>query len=230
MKLLLLLLLIFFQTNNTILDNVDTNSTIIINNVVDLENRVINLPENTTILYEGGKIINGTLNLSANTMLDCNLLNNTLILTGETVVCIPGTVNLAKLPPPYARGDGIKYARAAHNVGLTYQDGPPNYTIHYTGDGKTPETPMWYGYLFIYGNSNDTIYLLNENMNPDYPGSSPYRWRKEMWTYCVIDSMYMFIRKDYSFDNNTGEWINPEFCNCEYTTKTDTIYFQYYNN
>jgi hypothetical protein len=230
MTAILLFLFIFFQNNNTILDNVDINSTIIINNVVDLENRVINLPENTTILYEGGGIINGTLNLSVNTIIDCILLNNTLILTGENASCISGTVNLAKLPPPYARGDGIKYGRAAHNVGLTYQDGPPDYTVHYTGDAKTPETPMWYGKLFIYGNNNDTIYLLNENFNPDYPNSKPDRWRKEMWTYCVIDSMYMFIKKDYQFDNITGEWVDGPSCNCEYTTRTDTIYFQYYNN
>lgn len=64
--------------------DIQPNSTIIINCILDLGGESINLPESVTLVYEGGEIINGTINFSDNSIIDGNLLNNTLIVTGST--------------------------------------------------------------------------------------------------------------------------------------------------
>ncbi|MDN3667146.1 right-handed parallel beta-helix repeat-containing protein [Algibacter miyuki] len=65
------------------LNNVESNSTIIINCLLDLEGETINLPNNISLLGEGGDIINGTLNFSEGTYIDVALMNSSLILAGE---------------------------------------------------------------------------------------------------------------------------------------------------
>ncbi|AUP77259.1 uronase [Flavivirga eckloniae] len=64
------------------LDNVEPNSTIVINCILDLEGKTVDLPANVTIDYEGGDIINGTINFSEGNTIDGNLLNSTLIIGG----------------------------------------------------------------------------------------------------------------------------------------------------
>ena len=64
------------------LDNIEPNATIIINCILDLGGQTVNLPANVTIDYEGGDIINGTLNFGDNGVIDGNLLNSTLTLGG----------------------------------------------------------------------------------------------------------------------------------------------------
>ncbi|APY12411.1 hypothetical protein BWZ22_14785 [Seonamhaeicola sp. S2-3] len=66
------------------LNDVAAGDTVVINCVMDLEGATVNLPSNVTILYEGGDIINGTLNFSDNTTIDGNLLNSTITLAGST--------------------------------------------------------------------------------------------------------------------------------------------------
>ncbi|PIA77534.1 hypothetical protein BFR04_08835 [Gaetbulibacter sp. 4G1] len=65
------------------LDNVQPNSTIIINCVLDLEGKTANIPANVTIIYEGGEIINGTLNFGDNGIIGGELLNSTLTIGGS---------------------------------------------------------------------------------------------------------------------------------------------------
>lgn len=67
------------------LDNVEPNSTIIINCVLDLEGKTVNLPANVEINYEGGDIINGTLNFGDNGIIDGDILNSTLTVTGSNL-------------------------------------------------------------------------------------------------------------------------------------------------
>ncbi|CAH8286153.1 parallel beta helix pectate lyase-like protein [Mariniflexile fucanivorans] len=65
------------------LDNVQANSTVIINCVMDLGGQTINLPANVTLIYEGGDIINGTLDFSSNTTISGELMNSSLTMTGS---------------------------------------------------------------------------------------------------------------------------------------------------
>lgn len=66
------------------LSNVQANSTVVINCILDLAGQTINLPENVTIVYEGGDIINGTINFSSGSTFDGNFLNSTLTIAGST--------------------------------------------------------------------------------------------------------------------------------------------------
>ncbi|WP_406683892.1 hypothetical protein N1F78_14540 [Seonamhaeicola sp. MEBiC1930] len=66
------------------LNDVETNSTVIINCVLDLNGEIVNLPSNVTILHEGGEIVNGTINFSDNTTISGDLLNSTLVIGGST--------------------------------------------------------------------------------------------------------------------------------------------------
>ena len=66
------------------LDTIEPNSTILINCVLDLEGQTINVPTNVTISYEGGDIINGTLNFSDTAIISGELLNSSLTLSGAT--------------------------------------------------------------------------------------------------------------------------------------------------
>ena len=65
------------------LDNLEPNATILINCIMDLDGATISVPANVSILYEGGDIINGTLNFSDNTIISGELLNSTLTLSGS---------------------------------------------------------------------------------------------------------------------------------------------------
>ena len=65
------------------LNTIEANATILINCIMDLQVQTINVPANVSILYEGGDIINGTLNFSDNAIISGELLNYTLILTGS---------------------------------------------------------------------------------------------------------------------------------------------------
>ncbi|MFD1613949.1 NosD domain-containing protein [Gelatiniphilus marinus] len=66
------------------LNDVQANSTVVINCIMDLGGETINLPENVTIVYEGGDITNGTLNFSSGSTFDGNFLNSTLTIAGTT--------------------------------------------------------------------------------------------------------------------------------------------------
>lgn len=64
------------------LDGLEANTTVVINCLLDLGGETINLPNNVTIVYEGGDIINGTLNFDGG-IIDGNLLNSTLTISGS---------------------------------------------------------------------------------------------------------------------------------------------------
>jgi hypothetical protein len=66
------------------LSNVQSGDTIVLDCVLDLQGQTVNLPPNVTIVYEGGDIINGTLNFADNSVISGELLNNTLTLSGST--------------------------------------------------------------------------------------------------------------------------------------------------
>lgn len=65
------------------LNNVAANATVIINCVMDLGGATITLPANVTIVYEGGDIINGTINFGNANVVSGELLNATLTITGS---------------------------------------------------------------------------------------------------------------------------------------------------
>ena len=66
------------------LNNVQPGETVVINCVMDLDGATVTIPSNVTLAYEGGDIINGTLNFSGNGIISGELLNKTLNLTGST--------------------------------------------------------------------------------------------------------------------------------------------------
>ena len=65
------------------LSKVQANQTIVINCLLDLGGDTVNLPANVKLLYEGGDIINGTLNFSTNNSISGQLLSASLNLTGS---------------------------------------------------------------------------------------------------------------------------------------------------
>ncbi|MDY8136289.1 right-handed parallel beta-helix repeat-containing protein [Aquimarina sp. 2201CG5-10] len=64
------------------LSDVTANSTITIDCVLDLEGRTVDLPTNVNFDYDGGRIINGTLNFSGG-YIDGDLLNSKLTVSGD---------------------------------------------------------------------------------------------------------------------------------------------------
>lgn len=66
------------------LDDVKPNATVVINCIMDLGGKTITLPENVTISYEGGDIINGTIIFSTGSTLDSELLNESLTISGTS--------------------------------------------------------------------------------------------------------------------------------------------------
>ena len=64
------------------LDAVQANATVVINCVMDLQGKTVNLPAGVTLVYEGGDIINGTLNFANNTTISGELMNSTLTMAG----------------------------------------------------------------------------------------------------------------------------------------------------
>ncbi|MCF6294479.1 MAG: hypothetical protein L3J25_02165 [Flavobacteriaceae bacterium] len=66
------------------LTNVEANATVIIDCILDLEGQTVNLPDNVSIIYEGGDIINGTLNFSEGNIISGELLNSSLALVGSS--------------------------------------------------------------------------------------------------------------------------------------------------
>ena len=65
------------------LNTIEPNSSIIINCVLDLGGSTINVPEGVTFLYEGGDIIDGTINFGNNGIISGELLNSTLTIEGS---------------------------------------------------------------------------------------------------------------------------------------------------
>ncbi len=66
------------------LSTVKEGETIAINCLLDLEEKTIMLPKNVTLSYDGGDIINGTLNFSNTGLIDGRLLNSSLKIDGDT--------------------------------------------------------------------------------------------------------------------------------------------------
>ncbi|WP_159020229.1 right-handed parallel beta-helix repeat-containing protein [Algibacter sp. L3A6] len=64
------------------LENLEANSTVVVNCIIDLQGESFDLPENVTLLDEGGEIINGTLVFSEGSSIDGDLLGNTLNVAG----------------------------------------------------------------------------------------------------------------------------------------------------
>ena len=75
------------------LDNIEPNSTIVINCILDLDGATVNLPANVTILYEGGDIINGSLVFSGTSVISGELLNSSLTLGGSSTQMKDPTFN-----------------------------------------------------------------------------------------------------------------------------------------
>jgi len=68
------------------LEDIPANSSIIISCTIDLEGATINLPANTTLLFENGQIINGTLQFSTGGTIDGDLLNISLGIEGSVLL------------------------------------------------------------------------------------------------------------------------------------------------
>lgn len=65
--------------------NAKPGETITINGIIDLEGETIDLASNVKLVYEeGGDIVDGTINISDNTEISSELLNNSLKLSGAT--------------------------------------------------------------------------------------------------------------------------------------------------
>ncbi|MDO5970280.1 right-handed parallel beta-helix repeat-containing protein [Flavivirga aquimarina] len=64
------------------LDNLAPNATVTINCSLDLEGKTVNLPANVTLDFDGGVIINGALIFGENGVIDGELLNETLLVSG----------------------------------------------------------------------------------------------------------------------------------------------------
>jgi len=75
------------------LETVQPGDTVIINCILDLGGATITLPSNVTLVYEGGDIINGTLNFSDNTVISGELLNASLTIGGSTPLLKDTTFN-----------------------------------------------------------------------------------------------------------------------------------------
>ena len=65
------------------LDGIQSGDTVVIDCVLDLQGQTVNLPPNVTIVYEGGDIINGTLNFADNSVVSGELLNASVTLSGS---------------------------------------------------------------------------------------------------------------------------------------------------
>lgn len=70
--------------------DMQSNSTIVLNCVLDLDGKTINLPSNVTLEYDGGTIINGALNFNQG-QIDGRLLNSTLSIEGNDAKIIGDT-------------------------------------------------------------------------------------------------------------------------------------------
>jgi len=64
------------------LTEIQAGDTVIINCAMNLAEQTITLPENVSIIYEGGSITNGVLNFADNSIISGELLNNTLDISG----------------------------------------------------------------------------------------------------------------------------------------------------
>ncbi len=70
------------------LDNAEAGSTVVIDCRMDLNGQTVNLPNNITLDFDGGEIINGTLNFQSGTI-DGRLLNHKLQVTGDASLKSP---------------------------------------------------------------------------------------------------------------------------------------------
>lgn len=75
------------------LDDVQPNTTIVIDCVMDLDGQTITLPANVTLEYVGGDIVNGILNFSEGSLISGELLNASLILEGTNPQLIDPVFN-----------------------------------------------------------------------------------------------------------------------------------------
>ncbi len=66
------------------LSNTKEGETIVIDCILDLEGKTINLPKNVTITFDKGDIKNGTLNFTENGKIDGRLLNASVTIDGKT--------------------------------------------------------------------------------------------------------------------------------------------------
>jgi hypothetical protein len=102
------------------LDAVQSGDTVIINCLMDLGGAAVTLPSNVTILYEGGDIINGTLNFSDNNVISGELLNATLTLGGSTPQLKDTTFNFD--PKRWGIVEGVVSDEVALNNRLIIND------------------------------------------------------------------------------------------------------------
>ena len=68
------------------LSNLNQGDVITIDCLLDLGGQTVNIPNNVTLEFDGGDIINGTLNFAANGKIDTRLLNLSLKINGEATV------------------------------------------------------------------------------------------------------------------------------------------------
>ncbi|XMO86145.1 right-handed parallel beta-helix repeat-containing protein [Algibacter sp. AS12] len=66
------------------LSSAKANSTVVIDCILDLEGKTIDLPNSVYVSYAGGDIVNGTINFGASSTIDGELLNYTLKVEGQT--------------------------------------------------------------------------------------------------------------------------------------------------
>ncbi|MCF7568641.1 right-handed parallel beta-helix repeat-containing protein [Sabulilitoribacter arenilitoris] len=102
------------------LSSIEANTTVIINCVMDLGGETINLPENVTIVYEGGDIINGTINFSGGSTFDGNFLNATLTIGGTTPLFKDPIFNFD--PKRWGIVEGVVNDEVAYNNKIVIND------------------------------------------------------------------------------------------------------------
>ncbi|WP_298540314.1 hypothetical protein [uncultured Aquimarina sp.] len=68
------------------LEGIASNSSVTISCTMDLEGATINLPANTTLIFDNGQIINGTLQFASGGTIDGDLLNINLDIQGEVIL------------------------------------------------------------------------------------------------------------------------------------------------
>jgi hypothetical protein len=95
------------------LTDVTANTTVIINCIMDLGGQTITLPAGVTLVYEGGDIINGTINFSSSSVISGELLNTSLTLGGSTPQMKDPTFNFN--PQRWGIVEGITTSEIALN-------------------------------------------------------------------------------------------------------------------
>ncbi len=68
-----------------LLSEIEANSEVVIDCILDLENQVISLPANVNLKYNGGAIINGELKFTNGGIISGELLNEELVISGQSI-------------------------------------------------------------------------------------------------------------------------------------------------